>query len=113
MSVTPSTDLKPNPKRPISEVPRLGDMGEHESSYAIPVDRLSLVGAVQMGRCQPDVDAAGIRSRQSVGSVLNQLEKLASCVSATRRILLVVSVFYDEVRLAAVGSQSFFDSSLI
>ena len=57
MSVTPSTDLKPKPNRPISEVPRLLDKCENrKGSCPVLIYRLPIVSTVKVSLRQPDPD---------------------------------------------------------
>ena len=69
------------------------------------VNRTSIVGAVEIRCGQPDQNTSTTGQRECIGAVLHQFQQLAVGVPAACRILLVVSVLADQIRLPFIGRE--------
>ena len=82
---------------------------EHERFDAPFVDRLTVVGAVEILLGQSNQNTlSAICLGKRVRAVLDEFEELPMCVSAMRRVVFVVRMFGDEIWLHTVGLKGLF-----
>jgi hypothetical protein len=104
LDVTPSTDLNPRPKRPIS-TPLFGEVGQQEGFHPGFRDGCSLVCAIQVGLGENHLDPTARDGDLLICAVLNQFKNLTSPIAAEGEVLLLARVLVDEKGLGLIDRQ--------
>ena len=80
-------------------------MREHQRPHPIRVDRVPVIGAIQVFGGQPQVNGPAARFGQCVSAVLHQFEQLPVRITPSNGVLFLVGVLSDEIRLTPVCLQ--------
>ena len=86
--------------------PLAGHMGEHQAPDAFFVNGLAIIRTIEEALRQPDEDAPPRTFvNQRIRAILDELEQLPMGIAAVGRVVFLVGVLRDKVRLRPIGFQ--------